>query len=64
VDERDLVPAHRVHEFFHPNNWTMFSPTDLLKLYLKEAFADAGSLHRTSASGHGSTSVAVLDATC
>jgi hypothetical protein len=42
VDERDLVPAHRVHEFFHPNNWTMFSPTDLRKLYLKEAFADAG----------------------
>jgi hypothetical protein len=41
-EERSLVPAEQAIEFFHPDNWVMFTPTDLLKLYLKEAFAKEG----------------------
>jgi DNA polymerase III delta prime subunit len=41
-EERDLVPPDRVTEFFYPENWIMFTPTDLLKLYLKESFASEG----------------------
>ena len=38
-EERELVPADRAEELFHPANWVMYTPTELLKLYLKEAFA-------------------------
>lgn len=31
--------ASRIEGLFNPNNWIMFTPTELLKLYLKEAFA-------------------------
>lgn len=41
-DERALVQAEQLAEFFHPDNWIMFTPTELLKLYLKEAFAQEG----------------------
>jgi Cdc6-like AAA superfamily ATPase len=41
-EERSLVPDEQLVEFFYPDNWIMFTPTDLLKLYLKEAFAKEG----------------------
>lgn len=36
-EEREL--ASDVDEAFRPDNWVMYTPTELLKLYLKEAFA-------------------------
>jgi Cdc6-like AAA superfamily ATPase len=41
-EERQLIPPDHIPRFFHPNNWTMFTPTELLKQYLKEAFAKEG----------------------
>src|SRR5207249_3053165 len=35
--DSELVQPERIAEFFHPDNWVMFTPTELLKLYLKEA---------------------------
>ena len=40
--EGPLLPPDRMGEFFHPDNWVMFTPTELLKLFLKEAFAREG----------------------
>lgn len=40
--DREVIPPERLAEFFHPENWIMFTPTELLKLYLKEAFACEG----------------------
>lgn len=37
-EERDLAPSN-AEELFRANNWVMYTPTELLKLYLKEAFA-------------------------
>jgi DNA polymerase III delta prime subunit len=38
-EERALVPPERADALFRPGNWVMYAPTDLLRLYLKEAFA-------------------------
>jgi hypothetical protein len=40
--DREVIPPERLSEFFHTENWIMFTPTELLKLYLKEAFACEG----------------------
>jgi hypothetical protein len=39
VDEQASIPDSLVDTLFSDDNWTMFTPTELLKLYLKEAFA-------------------------
>lgn len=41
-EERELIPAEQLDIIFRPNNWVMFTPTELLKLYVKEAFAQEG----------------------
>lgn len=42
-DERDIVKAtNHPDPNGHANSWLMFTPTDLLKQYLKEAFAREG----------------------
>jgi hypothetical protein len=42
-DERDIVNAtSHPDPLGHANSWLMFTPTDLLKQYLKEAFAREG----------------------
>ena len=37
-EERELAPSN-AEQLFRPGNWVMYTPTVLLKLYLKEAFA-------------------------
>lgn len=39
VSEEERELATDVDEVFHSDNWIMFTPTELLKQYLKEAFA-------------------------
>jgi DNA polymerase III delta prime subunit len=39
VDEQENIPEALIDVLFSDDNWTMFTPTELLKLYLKEAFA-------------------------
>jgi len=41
IDEDDLlgVGEAQIEQFFNKQNWIMFAPTELLKIYLKEAFA-------------------------
>lgn len=39
VGDEDQELASRIEGVFRPDNWVMFTPTELLKLYLKEAFA-------------------------
>jgi hypothetical protein len=42
-DERDIVKAtNHPDPYSHAESWLMFTPTDLLKQYLKEAFAREG----------------------
>lgn len=41
-EDQELVPEDRREEVFHDENWTMFTPTELLRLYLKEAFSQEG----------------------
>jgi len=41
-EELGLVPEDQYLRFFHPNNWLMYTPTELLRQYLKEAFAKEG----------------------
>jgi DNA polymerase III delta prime subunit len=38
-DEQANIPDRYIDQFFDDDNWAMFTPTELLKLYLKEAFA-------------------------
>jgi hypothetical protein len=38
-DELEAYPAETHGQYFHPGNWVMFTPTDLLRGYLKEAFS-------------------------
>ena len=35
--EISKIPSDRVDEFIHQNNWVMFTPTELLKNFIKEA---------------------------
>ena len=37
-DEQSLVAENQFDRMFGLEDWAMFTPTDLLKLYLKEAF--------------------------
>jgi len=39
LDEKAGLDDQQIQEFFHEENWIMFTPTELLKIYLKEAFA-------------------------
>lgn len=41
-EERSLVPEEQHPQYFYPDNWIMFTPTELLRQYLKEAFAQEG----------------------
>ena len=37
-DEILKIPPERLDEFIHADNWVMFTPTELLKIFIKEAF--------------------------
>lgn len=41
-EELELLAKDQYSKYFHPNNWLMFTPTELLRLYLKEAFSKEG----------------------
>lgn len=41
-DEKDALPEAYLSEYFSANNWIMFTPNELLKIYLKEALAREG----------------------
>jgi Cdc6-like AAA superfamily ATPase len=41
-EERSLMPDEQHPQYFYPDNWIMFTPTELLRQYLKEAFAQEG----------------------
>jgi len=42
LDDADKRGVENPDKFFHPNNWCMFTPTEILKIYLKEAFSKEG----------------------
>jgi DNA polymerase III delta prime subunit len=42
AEELELVPEAQRDRVFHPDRWVMFTPTELLRLYVKEAFTREG----------------------
>ena len=55
-EERDVISATTSGEAQHETSWLMFTPTTLLRRYLKEAFAKALiPRYLTSVSRHGTT---------
>lgn len=38
LEDISKIPPENVEEYIHSDNWVMFTPTELLKIYIKEAF--------------------------